>query len=73
MGPNNWPLHWPFGSDFFTEGVVFHDQLGNVEKAQTKIGAIYVSPRIVAELVETEVGISKTANYNSSLIRMIDT
>ena len=49
LWPNNWPLHWPFWSDFFTEGVVLHDQLGNAKKAQTKMGAIYVSPRIVVE------------------------
>ena len=49
LWPNNWPLHWPFWSDFFTEGVVLHDQLGNAKKAKTKMGAIYVSPRIVAE------------------------
>ena len=50
LRPNNWSLHWPFWSDFFTEGVVFHDQLGNAKKAQTKMGAIYVSPRIVAAI-----------------------
>ena len=51
LWPYNWPLDWPFWSDFFTEGVVFHEKSGNVIKAQTKMCASYVSPRIVAELL----------------------
>ena len=31
--PYNWPLDWPFWSDFFTEGVIFHEELGNAKKA----------------------------------------
>ena len=49
LGPNIWPLHLPFWSDFFTEDVVLNDQFENAKKAQTKMGATYVSPRIVAE------------------------
>ena len=29
----NWPLNWPFWSNFSTEGVVFHEELGNAKKA----------------------------------------
>jgi len=31
--PFNWPLKWPFWSDFLTESVVFHEELGNAKKA----------------------------------------
>ena len=31
--PFIWPLKWPFWSDFLTEGVVFHEELGNAKKA----------------------------------------
>ena len=31
--PLNWPLKWPFWSNFLTEGVVFHEELGNAKKA----------------------------------------
>ena len=47
--PFNWPLKWPFWSNFLTEGVVFLEELGNAKKALTKKCAIYVSPRIIAE------------------------
>ena len=30
--PFNWPLNWPFWSNFSTEGVVFHEELGNAKK-----------------------------------------
>ena len=33
LWPYNWPLDWPFWSDFFTEGVIFHEELGNAKKA----------------------------------------
>ena len=46
--PFNWPLNWPFWSNFSTEGVVFHEELGNAKKASTKKCASYVYPRIIA-------------------------
>ena len=51
LWPYNWHLGWPFWSDFFTEGVVLHDQLGNVKKSRNKNGCdlCLFSPRIVAE------------------------
>ena len=46
LWPYNWPLDWPFWCNFFTEGVVFHDELGNAKKAQTKMCASSVHPKI---------------------------
>ena len=34
--PFNWYLKWPFWSYFLTEGVVFHEELGNVKKPKPK-------------------------------------
>ncbi len=34
--PFNWPLNWPFWSNFSTEGVVFHEELGNAKKPKPK-------------------------------------
>ena len=44
-----WSLDWPFWCNFLTEGVVFHEELGNVEKAQTKMCASSVRPKIATE------------------------
>ena len=44
-----WPLDWPFWCNFLTEGVVFHEELGNAEKAQTKMCASSVRPKIPTE------------------------
>ena len=34
--PFNWPLQWPFWSNFFTEGVVFLEESGNAKKPKPK-------------------------------------
>ena len=34
--PFNWPLKWPFWSNFLTEGVVFLEELGNAKKPKPK-------------------------------------
>ena len=36
LWPYKWPLDWPFWSDFFTEGVVLHDQVGKAKKPKPK-------------------------------------
>ena len=62
LWPNNWPSHWPFWSD---RRCSFAWTIRNVKKAQTKMGAIYVSPRIVA------VVILRGTYQNSKLLKWV--
>ena len=45
--PFNWPLKWSFWSDFLTEGVVFHEELGNAKKPKPKCVRVLWNPKCV--------------------------
>ena len=51
--PFNWPLKWPFWSNFLTEGVVFLEELGNVKRPKPKCVQVLSIPKLLLKVTET--------------------
>ena len=47
LWPYNWPFDWPFWCNFFTEGVVFHEELGNAKKPKPKCVRVLSIPKML--------------------------
>ena len=47
LWPYNWPFDWPFWCDFFIDGVVFHEELGNAKKPKPKCVRVLSIPKML--------------------------